>query len=69
MFFHKTTMARRAHKKIMKIKDQDGIEQESHKEIKTTLVNHIHGISQESNQDRTEAIQRITQHMPHLVTE
>jgi hypothetical protein len=25
-FFHRTTMARRAHNKILKIKDQDGIE-------------------------------------------
>jgi hypothetical protein len=25
-FFHRTTMARRAHKKILKIKDQDGVE-------------------------------------------
>jgi hypothetical protein len=33
------------------------------------LVNHFHGIAQEPNQDRTEAIQRITQHIPRLVTE
>jgi hypothetical protein len=38
-------MARRIHNKILKIKDQDGIERESHKEIKTTLVNHFHGIA------------------------
>jgi exonuclease III len=68
-FFHRTTIARRAHNKILKIKDQDGIERESHKEIETTLVNHFHGIAQEPNKDRTEAIQRITQHIPHLVTE
>jgi hypothetical protein len=68
-FFHRTTMARRAHNKILKIKDRDGIERESHKEIETTLVNHFHGITQEPNQDRTKAIQRIIQHTPHLVTE
>jgi hypothetical protein len=62
-------MARRAHNKILKIKDQDGIERESHKEIETTLVNHFHGIAQEPNQDRTEAIQRIIQHILRLVTE
>jgi hypothetical protein len=33
------------------------------------LVNHFHGIAQELNQDRTEAIQRITWHIPRLVTE
>jgi hypothetical protein len=52
-------MARRAHNKILKIRDQNGIEIESHKEIKTTLVNHFHGISQEPNQDRKEAIQKV----------
>jgi len=59
-FFHRTTIARRAHNKILKIKDQDGIEQESHKEIENTLVSQFHGISQEPNKDRSEAIQRIT---------
>jgi hypothetical protein len=53
----------------LKIRDQDGIERESHKEIENTLVNHFEGIAQEPNQDRTEAIQRITQHIPSLVTE
>jgi hypothetical protein len=68
-FFHRTTIARRAHNKILKMKDQDGIERESHKEIENTLVSHFHGIAQEPNKDRTEAIQRITQYIPHLVTE
>jgi 23S rRNA U2552 (ribose-2'-O)-methylase RlmE/FtsJ len=62
-------MARRAHNKIMKIRDQDGIERESHKDIETTLVNHFHRIAQEHNQDRMKAIQKIIQHIPHLVTE
>jgi hypothetical protein len=61
-------MARRAHNKILNIKDQDGIEHESHQEIETALVKHFHGIAQEPIQDRTEAIQRIIQHIPRLVT-
>jgi hypothetical protein len=68
-FFHRTTMARRAHNKILKIKDQDGIERESHQEIESALVSHFHGIAQEPHQDRSEAIQKITQHIPRLVTE
>ena len=68
-FFHRTTIAKRAHNKILKIKDRDGIEQESHKEIENTLVNHFHGRAQEPNKDRTKAIQRIIQHIPCLVTE
>jgi hypothetical protein len=36
-FFHRTTTAKRAHNKILKIKDQDGIERESHKDIENNL--------------------------------
>jgi hypothetical protein len=59
-FFHRTTMDRRAHNKILKIMEPNGIERESHKDIKTNLVNHFHGITQEPNQDRMEAIQKVT---------
>jgi hypothetical protein len=62
-------MARRAHNKILKIRDQDGIERDSHKDIETTLVNHFHEIAQKPNQYRIEAIQRIIHHIPFLVTE
>jgi len=62
-------MAKRAHKKILKIRDRDGIERESHKDIEIALVNHFSGIAQEPNQERTKAIQRITQHIPRLVIE
>jgi hypothetical protein len=76
-FFHTTTIARRTHNKILKISDRDGIERESHKEIENTLVNHFQGIAQEPNLDKiesiqrikTKSIQRITQHIPRLVTE
>ena len=40
-FFHRTTNARISHKKILKIRDQDRIERESHQEIENTLVNHF----------------------------
>jgi hypothetical protein len=62
-------MAKRAHNKILKIKDPDGIERQSHEEIEITLVNHFQGIALEPNQDRTKAIQRIIQHIPCLVIE
>lgn len=39
--FHRTTIARRTHNKILKIKDQDKIERESHKDIEKRLVNHF----------------------------
>jgi hypothetical protein len=40
-FFHRTTISRRTHNKILKIQDRDGIERESHKEIENILVNHF----------------------------
>jgi hypothetical protein len=61
-------MARRAHNEILKIKDHDGIECESHQEIENASEKHFHGIAQEPHQDRSEAIQKITQHIPRLVT-
>jgi hypothetical protein len=68
-FFHRTTIARRSHNKILKIRDQDGIERESHQDIENTLVKHFQGIAKEPNRDRTTTIQRITRHIPKLVTE
>jgi hypothetical protein len=68
-FFHRITIARRTHNKILKNRDHNGIERESHKEIENTLVNHFQRITQEPNQGITEPIQRITQHIPRLVTE
>jgi hypothetical protein len=53
----------------MNIRDQDGIERESHQEIENILVNHFQGTAQEPNQDRSEAIQIIIQHIPKLFTE
>jgi hypothetical protein len=60
-------MAKRTHKKILNIRDHNGIERESHKDIKKTLVNHFHGIAQEPNQDRMEAIQKVIKNIPCLV--
>jgi hypothetical protein len=68
-FFHRSTIARRSHNKILKIRDQDGIERESHQDIENTLVKHFQEIAKEPNLDRTEAIQRIVRHIPKLVTE
>jgi hypothetical protein len=46
-FFHRTTIVRRSHNRILKIRDQDGIERESHQDIKNTMVKHFQGISKE----------------------
>jgi len=68
-FFHRTIMARRAHNKILKIRDPNGIKRESHKDIKTNMVNHFLRVAQEPNQDRTKDIQKVIHHIPRLVTE
>jgi hypothetical protein len=52
----------------MKIRDQEGIERESHQDIENTLVNHFQNIAREPNLDRTEAIHRILRHIPRVVT-
>jgi len=54
--FHRTTIERRSHNKILKIRDQDGIERESHQDIENTLVKHFQGIAKEPNRDRTVTI-------------
>jgi len=62
-------MDRSAHNKFLKIKYQDGIECESHQEIESAMVRHFHEIAQELHKDRSNSIQRITHHIPRLVTE
>jgi hypothetical protein len=68
-FFHRSTLARRTHNKILKIRDQEGIERYSHQDIESSLVNHFQDIAREPNLDQTEAIHRILRHIPRLVTE
>jgi hypothetical protein len=68
-FFHKSTISRRNHNKIMKIHDQEGIERESHQDIENSLINHFLNIAREPNLDRTEEIHRILRHISRVVTE
>jgi hypothetical protein len=67
-FFHKLTIARKTHNKILKIHDREGIERESHLDIENTLVNHFQNIAREPNMDITEAIHKILRHIPKVVT-
>ena len=52
----------------MNIRDQDGIERESHEDIENTLVKHFQGIDKDPNWDRSMTIESITQHILKLVT-
>eukprot|EP00253_Pinus_taeda_P002691 PITA_02691 len=67
-FFHKSTMAHRAHNRITKIKDSEGIELVSHKDMESSLVQHFFNIAKEPMADRSRFIDKFTQYIPKLVT-
>eukprot|EP00253_Pinus_taeda_P002181 PITA_02181 len=67
-FFHKTTMAHRAHNRITKIKDSQGIELVSHNDMESVLVQHFCNIAKEPLEDRSRFIDHFTQYIPQLVT-
>jgi len=51
-FFHKSTMANRAHNRISLIKHERGNNLNSHEEIEAELVQHFRNIAQETCYDR-----------------
>eukprot|EP00253_Pinus_taeda_P023276 PITA_23276 len=61
-------MAHRAHNRITKLKDSQGIKLLAHKDMESTLVQHFFDIAKEPMEDRTRFIDKITQHIPKLVT-
>eukprot|EP00253_Pinus_taeda_P012913 PITA_12913 len=67
-FFHKSTMAHRAHNRITKIKDSQGIELVSHKDMESSLVQHFFNIAKEPMEDKSRFIDQFTQYIPKLVT-
>jgi len=50
-FFHKSTMSHRAHNRITKLKDSQGIKLGSHKDMESTLVEHFSNIAKEPLED------------------
>jgi len=50
-FFHRSTIANRSHNRISLIKDKGGNLHNSHEEIEEVLVQHFHGIAQETIPD------------------
>lgn len=67
-FFHKSTMANRAHNRISSIKDDGGNLLNSHEEIEVVLVQHFRGIAKEICSDREHSIRDLTRHIPKLVS-
>lgn len=67
-FFNKSTMTHRAHNKITKLKDSQGIELGSHKDMESTLVQHFSNIAKEPLEYRSRFIDKFTMHIPKLFT-
>eukprot|EP00253_Pinus_taeda_P034493 PITA_34493 len=67
-FFHKSTMAHRAHNRITKIKYSQGIELVSHNDMESVLVQHLCNIAKKPLEDRSRFFDHFTQFIPRLVT-
>lgn len=67
-FFHKFTMDHKAHNRITKLKDSQGREIVSHKDMESILVQHFLSIAEEHLGDRSRFINHFTQYIPQLVT-
>lgn len=61
-------MAHRAHNRITKIKDSQGIELVYHNDLESVLVQHFFNIAKEPLEDRSRFIDHFTEYMPQLVT-
>ena len=67
-FFHRSTMANRAHNRISSILNENGVLQTSHKNIEAVLIPHFRNITKENNLDREQRIKEITKNIPKLVS-
>lgn len=67
-FLHKSTMDRRSRNRVSKIKDSQGNQLNTHKEIEVALVQHFQGIAEEPLLDRSQFINEFIKHIPKLVT-
>jgi hypothetical protein len=67
-FFHRTVMHRRHVNRITHLEDGQGNIVREHSKIEAELINFYRDLLTETQEDRTEAIQRITRHIPTLVT-
>eukprot|EP00253_Pinus_taeda_P019643 PITA_19643 len=67
-FFHRSTLANKAHNRISSIKDEGGKLLSSHEDIEVVLVRHFRGIAKENILDREHFIKVLTRHIPRLVS-
>eukprot|EP00253_Pinus_taeda_P005412 PITA_05412 len=68
-FFHRSTIQRRMRNNISQIINEQGEKMETQEEIEHEFIQHFKEMSKEPNINRTAAIEEITQHIPHLISE
>lgn len=61
-------MEHKSHNRISTIKDSQGNQLNTHKDIEVVLVQHFQGIAEEHLLDRSQFISDFTKHIPKLVT-
>jgi hypothetical protein len=67
-FFHRAMIHRRHINRITQLEDSHGHIIKEHARIEEELLGYYQDLLTEPNVDRTEAIQRVTAHIPSLVT-
>jgi hypothetical protein len=67
-FFHRTTIQRRHTNRITSLISDNGEPLHSHEDMEAALVGHYQNLLTEPIQDRHEAIAKVTQHVPALIT-
>jgi hypothetical protein len=68
-FFHRSVMQRRHSNRITHLTSDTGEHLHAHEDIATTLTNYYRDLLTEPSLNRSEAIAKITQHVPSLVTQ
>jgi hypothetical protein len=67
-FFHRTVIQRRHSNKITHLISDDGDTVHSHEDMENTLTGYFQNLLTEPRADRHEAINKVTRHVPSLVT-
>eukprot|EP00253_Pinus_taeda_P031319 PITA_31319 len=68
-FFHNTTIQHRMHNNITHIQNYQGAKLEKHEEIKAEHLNYFKQVHKEPINDRSQAIQNITNKIPRLISD
>jgi len=68
-FFHRTTIQRRHANRIMHFVSNEGETLQSHADLESNLIDYFQDLLTKPISDRQEAINKITRHVPTLVTQ